>query len=101
MDELHKRKLIRQLEQANKAVEADDFDMMDHPQTHPQASLGAATLLTEVGGQMTEDRSQMTEDRKYVKRSQSLAFSRKSEALNPKSETDGFMGSDSGRGGHG
>jgi len=44
LDELHKRKLVRELEQANKAVEAEDFDMMDHPQTHPQASLGVATL---------------------------------------------------------
>jgi hypothetical protein len=39
MDELHKRKLIRQLEQANKAVEEEEFEKLDHP----QASLGAAT----------------------------------------------------------
>ena len=65
LDELHKRKLVRQLEQANKAIEADEFATMDHPQNHPQASLGAATLST-------EDGSQMAEDRKYTKQSQSL-----------------------------
>jgi len=64
LDELHKRKLVRELEQANKAVEAEDFDMMDHPQTHPQASLGVATLSTEVGSRRSEGRGQMTEDRK-------------------------------------
>jgi ATP-dependent DNA ligase len=59
MDELHKRKLVQQLEQANKAIETDEFATMDHP----QASLGAATLST-------EDGSQMAEDRKYTKQSQ-------------------------------
>ena len=33
MDELHKRKLVRQLEQANKEIEAEEFETIDHP--HP------------------------------------------------------------------
>jgi hypothetical protein len=73
MDELHKRKLIRQLEQANKEIETDDYEMMEHT----QASLGAATQLTENReqraedrGQRSEGRSKMTEERKYAKRTQ-------------------------------
>ena len=70
MDELHKRKLIRQLEQANKAVEDEEFGMDEHLQNHPQVSLVAATQLTQDRGQTTEDGRQMTEDRKNEKQTQ-------------------------------
>jgi len=43
MDELHKRKLIRQLEQANKEIEAGDFNTMDHPHPDKQHLDEAAT----------------------------------------------------------
>jgi hypothetical protein len=71
MDELHKRKLIRQLEQANKEIETDDFETTNHP----QAALEAAT-------QLTEDRGQMTEDRKYAKQSQLLRQNTESRSQN-------------------
>ena len=41
LDELHKRKLVREIEAANKAIEAEDFEMT----VHHQASLEAATQL--------------------------------------------------------
>jgi hypothetical protein len=41
LDELHKRKLVREFENANKAIETEDFEM----KVHPQATLEAATQL--------------------------------------------------------
>jgi hypothetical protein len=67
MDELHKRKLIRQLEQANKEIEQDDFEKIDYPEIHPQASLGAATLK-EVE---TPGSAQLRRGKKNTKQSQS------------------------------
>ena len=68
MDELHKRKLIRQLEQANKEIEQDDFEKIDYPEIHPQASLGAATLK-EVE---TPGSAQLRRGKKNTKQSQSF-----------------------------
>jgi hypothetical protein len=71
MDELHKRKLIRQLEQANKEIEEGEFGKTENFQD----SSGITAKLPEDslpprGGRRTEDGGQMTEDGKNEKRTQ-------------------------------
>jgi hypothetical protein len=56
MDELHKRKLIRQLEQANKEIEEGDFGTTENLQApHGTTAKLSEDSLPPRGGQMTED----------------------------------------------
>ncbi len=69
MDELHKRKLIRQLEQANKEIEEEEFGMDEHLQNHPHPD---QRHRYEAATQLTEDRTQKSENRNNAKQSQSF-----------------------------
>jgi hypothetical protein len=62
MDELHKRKLIRQLEQANKEIEAEEFEM-DGTSTTEEVNVPGFVELRR--GEKNEKQSQFYEDPRH------------------------------------
>ena len=72
LDELHKRKLVREIENANKAIETEEFDMAVHPQASafPEGRLSAEAATLE--GNESPGFVQLRRGKKNAKQSQFL-----------------------------
>ncbi len=98
MDELHKRKLVRELENANKAIESAEYETIET--VHDEVSTGTKQNLkkqsqsqngqfnvTSIMAKGCDKSLSVCDYAGTRKQSQSPGFGRKLEILNPKSET--------------